>query len=455
MSEISKRLTKFRKAAKLSQEEVADKLSVSRQTVSKWETGQSTPDFDKIAPLCELYNVSSDELLGSVVKPKKNLEEDSEDKGRDDEDDEDEDEDDDDECECDYKCDDCGKKCKNYCKKCAKRKSPNAVIISGVFSILSIFTLIIYLLVSFSTGAWHVSWIIWLIYAVIITILKLIFAVFGVYIDDDENVMAVGKRPNRGLRIFGLVMALLCLILVIGFLGVVFVVPGGMFFGINKGISDRIVYDEDFEVDFKTLNISAKAGAIDVKETQNEKMQVKVYSDESKEYEIRKYEDNFRINVDNDGCRGVACFNYKMPRIEVYLPENYAEKIEIKNDYGDINVGYFEKAIMNIDEDYGKISVKAAAELKAKNDMGATNINKVVGAVDVEASMGSVDIEELYLTKNSRIEASMGSVNVKKTNDIYIDAKADMGSANVAKNNRESKVELKVRCSMGSINIGD
>ncbi len=60
---LSERLMKLRKAANLSQEEVADRLEVSRQTVSKWETGQSSPDLDKVLPLCKLYNVTPDELL--------------------------------------------------------------------------------------------------------------------------------------------------------------------------------------------------------------------------------------------------------------------------------------------------------------------------------------------------------------------------------------------------------
>jgi transcriptional regulator with XRE-family HTH domain len=60
---LPERLMKLRKAAGLSQEEVADKLEVTRQTVSKWETGQSSPDLDKVLPLCELYNVTPDELL--------------------------------------------------------------------------------------------------------------------------------------------------------------------------------------------------------------------------------------------------------------------------------------------------------------------------------------------------------------------------------------------------------
>ena len=60
---LPERLIKLRKNAGLSQEEVAEKLEVTRQTVSKWETGQSSPDLDKVLPLCNLYGVTPDELL--------------------------------------------------------------------------------------------------------------------------------------------------------------------------------------------------------------------------------------------------------------------------------------------------------------------------------------------------------------------------------------------------------
>lgn len=60
---LGERLTCLRKKLNLSQEEVADKLNVTRQTVSKWELDQSTPDFDKIIPICKLYNITSEELL--------------------------------------------------------------------------------------------------------------------------------------------------------------------------------------------------------------------------------------------------------------------------------------------------------------------------------------------------------------------------------------------------------
>ena len=65
---IGKKLYELRKQKGLSQEEVADKLNVSRQTVSKWETDQSMPDFDKIVPICELYSITADELLMGIKK---------------------------------------------------------------------------------------------------------------------------------------------------------------------------------------------------------------------------------------------------------------------------------------------------------------------------------------------------------------------------------------------------
>ncbi len=69
---FGEKLYELRKEKKLSQEDVADKLNVTRQTVSKWETNQSTPDFDKVLPLCELFEISADELLSGNKKEENN-----------------------------------------------------------------------------------------------------------------------------------------------------------------------------------------------------------------------------------------------------------------------------------------------------------------------------------------------------------------------------------------------
>ncbi|AWB30829.1 helix-turn-helix domain-containing protein [Clostridium botulinum] len=60
---LGEKLLYLRKKAGLSQEDVAEKLSVSRQTVSKWETNQTVPELNKAKLLSELYNVSYDYLI--------------------------------------------------------------------------------------------------------------------------------------------------------------------------------------------------------------------------------------------------------------------------------------------------------------------------------------------------------------------------------------------------------
>ena len=57
------KIYELRKKKNMSQEELAQVLNVSRQTISKWETGESNPDFDKIVPLCNFFEISTDEFL--------------------------------------------------------------------------------------------------------------------------------------------------------------------------------------------------------------------------------------------------------------------------------------------------------------------------------------------------------------------------------------------------------
>ncbi len=63
MTNISERIQQLRKQKGYSQEDLADKLGVSRQAVSKWESRQSTPDIDKIIALSDLFNISTDYIL--------------------------------------------------------------------------------------------------------------------------------------------------------------------------------------------------------------------------------------------------------------------------------------------------------------------------------------------------------------------------------------------------------
>ena len=60
---LNQKITQLRNDNNWSQEELAEKLNVSRQSVSKWESGQSKPDLDKIVVLSNILDVSTDYLL--------------------------------------------------------------------------------------------------------------------------------------------------------------------------------------------------------------------------------------------------------------------------------------------------------------------------------------------------------------------------------------------------------
>ncbi len=193
---ISERLFNLRKGKNLSQEELANILGISRQTVSKWETGESTPDFDKIIPLCEFYGITSDELLSG----KKDIVEAKKEEGK-------------------------NNFARNiavavglyimslvfvvvaeemfnqepigvalfftinavatglivyssikYKSKEAKKEKDENPILKQVCGIISLVGVITYFIVSFLTGAWHISWIIFIIMGLCCSVTKLLFS---------------------------------------------------------------------------------------------------------------------------------------------------------------------------------------------------------------------------------------------------------------------------------------
>lgn len=63
---MADRIQHLRKSKGISQEELADKVGVSRQAVSKWESEQSTPDIEKILLLSDFFDVTTDYLLKGI-----------------------------------------------------------------------------------------------------------------------------------------------------------------------------------------------------------------------------------------------------------------------------------------------------------------------------------------------------------------------------------------------------
>lgn len=64
---FSKNLQELRTSRGLSQEQLADKIGVSRQAIGAWESGKTMPEIDKVAQICKVFKVSADELLGELT----------------------------------------------------------------------------------------------------------------------------------------------------------------------------------------------------------------------------------------------------------------------------------------------------------------------------------------------------------------------------------------------------
>ena len=216
---LGQKLYDMRKKAGLSQENVAEALGVTRQTVSKWEGDQTTPDFDKIVPISKLYNVSVNELFGEEeVEHSDNITIENNDEMSDKEKFE---------IRHRYKkrfaillsCAIClyilsvipfivlksstlmivtffvmiatatamivfGAVSKPKFDKAQKNDTPQNDLYKKICSVMSGVVLVIYLVVSFLTGAWYITWILWIVYAIACQIVKLIFSLKGVEVDE-------------------------------------------------------------------------------------------------------------------------------------------------------------------------------------------------------------------------------------------------------------------------------
>ena len=64
---LGKKIAELRKKNNLSQEELADKVGVARQTISKWEICDTTPDINQVKIISKIFNISIDELVDNDI----------------------------------------------------------------------------------------------------------------------------------------------------------------------------------------------------------------------------------------------------------------------------------------------------------------------------------------------------------------------------------------------------
>ena len=260
----------------------------------------------------------------------------------------------------------------------------------------------------------------------------------------------------------GLIIALIIILTIIMFLLVMFLVTylrGGITFS-NRGISmtrtsKNVIYDKTYSFnDINDIEIKQSAGDITFKEISGDNIQVVVYGDDESDVEVNIINNNLNIDYKKNYKFSFWFFGTRKNNIIVYLPSNYANKIDIKNDYGNCKIENFVNAQVNVDCNAGNVEVGKIKNAYIKCDCGNIEVEEVLNKCELRADCGNIEVRKMTINENSLIKADLGNINVVEINDIFIEADVDLGKKNINHNNRNSDITLKIKCDCGNINVG-
>lgn len=256
-----------------------------------------------------------------------------------------------------------------------------------------------------------------------------------------------------------------------------------VFFKSHK-TSEELVINENYDNNFDKISIESKAS------------NVYVYSTEENEIKLKYYgiKDEASISTENNVLKvstfeNNKFFNTKVSKTEIYVPKTYDKLIEIKNNYGNVEIGEFKNSTINIEEDYGNVKVENAKDITTQNNYGDISlgdaesatlnescgdikikkvdkvivenkygdivIDNVEHSLQIEDNCGDVEIKNINLKEDSYIKNNLGDIKILNTNEIYFDAKTNLGDTKINNNYNKSEITLKIQNDCGNIEINN
>lgn len=228
---------------------------------------------------------------------------------------------------------------------------------------------------------------------------------------------------------------------------------GGFHFGFRK--VDTIIYEETYKMDETNLiEVKQKAGDIIFENSNDDNIKVVVYGEDKSDAEVSLANNELKIEYKAEG-KGGWLFGWGRTQgdVKIYIPTSYAKNIKINDDAGDIKLANLENSNVDIDCNAGDVKIDRVKNLTAKCDAGNIEINNLLNKCNIKLNAGNLKIENTQINEDSNIKANMGNVKIRGLNDIYVDAKADLGNCKVQKSNRSSNVTLKIECNMGNVKV--
>ncbi len=251
--------------------------------------------------------------------------------------------------------------------------------------------------------------------------------------------------------------------------------------------SNELILDKTYEEQFNKIIVDSTTSEIYIKKSDINNIKAIIYGE--KDYtKVETNLDTLTVKTNEKNCIGF-CFNQKSAKIEIYLPENFNGNINIENNYGDIFIDEFLNAnidikedcgdvkilggniievdnnygdveiqkanISTINEDCGDVVISSVFDAIVKNSYGDIKIKSVDNYLNLENDCGDIELNNINLKKDSYIKDDFGDIKIETTNEIFIDAKTDLGKVKIKNNYNKSDVTLKIENDCGDIEVNN
>ena len=252
-------------------------------------------------------------------------------------------------------------------------------------------------------------------------------------------------------------LIVLLLILIVGLIAFLVFALNGNFKFKNWGTKKRetVIFDESYDfAEIEKMEILSSAGDIKFIESMDDKIRVVVYGENAEDLTVDLKEHELRVDSSKYKHKKIFFgFDFHLNDIIVYIPKNYEKEIDINAKYGDIEMLDLENATVRIEEDCGDVSLGKVKNAFVSNHYGDIEIAEIGNKVEIQSDCGDVKIDAINIMENSLVENNLGDIKIGKTNEIYIDAKTDLGDVKVNNNYRHSEITLKIENDCGDIKV--
>ena len=255
---------------------------------------------------------------------------------------------------------------------------------------------------------------------------------------------------------------------------------------------------------FKSMNIDFRYSNIEIKSSDDDKYYIEYYAENEQDYTISDLDENLNIddhdnknknrkilNLDinflkNIVINGVPLGNADKSLFILYVPEKKHSKIEINNEYGNVNIDKLNAESLKVNIDFGTLNLSNTTfenvelsnqngeisvmnsifdnMLNIENSKGSIHVKNIKSnTIEINQSMGAIDfskIEAEKITMQNNMGDISGKISYDPTKNYLVTANSDLGSVSIdsifsKRNDTKNIIDIKLKTNMGSITLDD